>query len=125
MEKPCPCHSGQPLERCCSPVIRDRSAETAEALMRSRYTAYVLHDADYLMDTWAPETRPIHLNLVKKQKWLGLKVKRTERGGPSDDDGVVEFVARYKIDGRGYRLHETSQFRRDNGQWLYVSGVTK
>lgn len=93
--------------------------------MRSRYTAYVLGDETYLLETWAPEHRPPGLNLDPKQNWLGLKVKRTDAGGTNDDTGVVEFVARYKIDGRGHRLHEVSNFRRDNGMWLYVSGLIK
>jgi SEC-C motif-containing protein len=90
--------------------------------MRSRYTAYVTGDENYLLETWAPEHRPAGLNLDPKQKWLGLKVKRTEAGGSNDDAGIVEFVARYKIDGRGHRLHEVSRFRRENGKWLYETG---
>ncbi len=90
--------------------------------MRSRYTAYVIGNAEYLRQTWAPEARPPQLELDVKQKWLGLKVKRVEGGSAEDDSGIVEFVARYKIDGRGHRLHETSEFRKDSGHWLYVSG---
>lgn len=118
----CPCGSGEPGETCCLPVIRDRAAITAEQLMRSRYTAYVLGDETYLLETWAPEYQPAELNLDPKQKWLSLKIKRTEAGGSNDDAGIVEFVARYKIDGRGHRLHEVSRFRRESGKWLYVTG---
>lgn len=107
------------------PVIRERGALTAEQLMRSRYTAYVIQDDEYLKDTWAPEHRPTQLRFDQNQNWLGLKIKSTEAGSQSDETGMVEFVARYKIDGRGHRLHEISQFRRDSGKWIYVSGELK
>jgi SEC-C motif-containing protein len=103
-------------------VIANRSAETAEALMRSRYVAYVLHDTDYLLATWHPAKRPRALDLGRGQRWLGLRIKRTERGFSGDSEGVVEFVARYKIQGRGYRLHEVSRFVRINGSWVYLDG---
>lgn len=121
----CPCGSGSSLRICCLPVISTRAAVTAEQLMRSRYTAYVLQDGDYLKDTWAPEHRPSQLTFNQNQNWLGLKIKGTRSGGQNDDTGIVEFVARYKIDGRGHRLHEISQFRRDNGKWIYVAGELK
>ena len=98
------------------------SAETAEVLMRSRYVAFVLGDADYLLATWHPANRPRSLKFDVEQRWLGLRIKRTEKGLPGDDEGVVEFVARYKIQGRGYRLHEVSRFIRQRGKWLYVEG---
>lgn len=121
---PCPCGSGQSVGDCCLAVIRNRSASTAEMLMRSRYTAYVVGDTDYLLETWASEHRPRSLQLDEKQRWLGLKIRRAEQGGGADQVGTVEFVARYKIDGKAHRLHETSQFRRDpsSGHWLYVAG---
>lgn len=90
--------------------------------MRSRYTAYVLHESQYLLDTWHPDTRPSHLLLDDQQRWLGLRIKRTENGQPGDNIGVVEFIARYKIAGRGFRLHEVSRFVRIDGKWLYVDG---
>ncbi len=93
--------------------------------MRSRYTAYVLGAEPYLLNTWHPDTRPASLNLATDQasKWLGLSVKRCEATGP--DTALVEFVARYKVAGRAYRLHETSRFVRENGRWLYRDGTTK
>lgn len=122
MMQPCPCGSGETLEECCAPIIRDQSAPTAEALMRSRYTAYVLREEQYLMDTWHPDKRPRTLMLDDQQRWLGLRIKRTEDGQSGDDAGLVEFVARYKIAGRGFRLHEVSHFVRIKGKWLYVEG---
>ena len=98
------------------------AAPTAEALMRSRYTAYVVEDANYLKETWHPEYRPDTVEAGRGQKWLGLKIRRTEAGGVTDDTGLVEFVARFKIDGKGYRLHESSQFVKANGRWYYTTG---
>jgi SEC-C motif-containing protein len=102
-----------------------RNAKAAEQLMRSRYSAFVLHDVSYLLATWHPDTRPRSLTLDSDQRWLGLKITRVEAGGAGDFTGVVEFVARYKIAGRGYRLHEVSRFSYTNGAWLYVDGELK
>jgi SEC-C motif-containing protein len=90
--------------------------------MRSRYCAYVLGLADYLLATWHPSTRPAALDLHEepKPKWLGLEVKRHEVTGP--DSARVEFVARYRVAGRGHRLHEASRFLREEGRWYYVDG---
>lgn len=90
--------------------------------MRSRYTAFVLGDERYLLETWHPDTRPGKLDLSGDRRWLGLKILATSGGGPEDTLGTVEFVARYKIAGRGYRLHEHSRFERTDGGWRYVDG---
>jgi SEC-C motif-containing protein len=120
----CPCGSGRPVGVCCAPYVDGRSVpETAEQLMRSRYTAYVLGRLEYLRDTWHPTTRrdPEHGEPVT---WLGLKIVRTEAGDVEDNQGTVEFVARYKVGGKAHRLHEISRFRRRDGRWLYVDGET-
>jgi SEC-C motif-containing protein len=93
--------------------------------MRSRYMAYVLGKKEYLLATWHPSARPPALNLAAGGgvEWLGLEVVRTEAGTEGDTQGVVEFVARYKRQGRATRLHEVSRFVRENGQWFYVEGV--
>lgn len=93
--------------------------------MRSRYTGYVLARRDYLLRTWHESTRPgqLDLNDVENVRWLSLKIIRTAAGGPDDARGMVEFVARYKIGGRAHRLHETSQFVRESGQWFYLDGT--
>lgn len=90
--------------------------------MRSRYSAYVTGNKKYLLDTWAPETRPQQLYLDDQQRWLGLKIRRVEAGAEGCANGLVEFVARFKIDGRGHRLHEISSFRRTENGWVYVDG---
>ena len=120
--EPCPCGSGQRYAACCGPLhAGERPAASAEALMRSRYSAYVLKLADYLLATWHPSTRPSELDLAADDsKWLGLDVKRHDV--QDDDRAMVEFVARYRIAGRGHRLHELSRFVREEGRWFYVDG---
>jgi SEC-C motif-containing protein len=106
---------------CCGRFLdSDAVAATAETLMRSRYVAYVQQRADYLLRTWHPSTRPAHLEGPSEPlRWLGLQVLRIEAGGPLDEQGTVEFVARYKVGGKAHRLHEISRFVRENGQWFY------
>ncbi|MGK8555690.1 YchJ family protein [Nocardia gipuzkoensis] len=120
----CPCGRGEAFDDCCGPVLRgERAAVTAEALMRSRYTAFAVGDADYLLCSWHPQTRPRELALDPAQRWLFLEITRTERGGLFDDTGIVEFVAHYRdADGRG-TLHETSRFARSGGAWVYLDGT--
>lgn len=120
---PCPCGSNKNYNDCCGRYLDgSEAAPTAEALMRSRYTAYTLLREDYLRSTWHPSTRPAALNLADEvaSKWLGLEVKRHEQ--QDAEHAVVEFVARYKLNGRAQRLHETSRFVRENGRWFYVDG---
>jgi SEC-C motif-containing protein len=111
---------------CCGRYLDDgEAAPTAEALMRSRYTAYTLGREDYLLKTWHHSTRPASLELASKphstrNKWLGLEVRRHEQLEP--DNAGVEFVARYKMDGQARRLHEISRFAREAGQWFYIDG---
>jgi SEC-C motif-containing protein len=97
-------------------------AHDAEALMRSRYVAYVLGLEPYLLATWWPDTRPPGLDLAAEPatQWLGLRVNRHQPTGP--DSAIVEFVARYKTGGRAHRLHEISRFILQQGRWYYVDG---
>lgn len=89
--------------------------------MRSRYCAYVLKLADYLLASWHESTRPSELDLeADSTKWLGLEVKQAKQQGQSH--ATVEFVARYRIAGRGHRLHELSRFVLQDGRWFYVDG---
>ena len=102
-------------------------APSAETLMRSRYTAYVLGKESYLLRTWHPATRPPHLTLNENPpaKWLGLKIIHTMAGGSNDQQGTVEFVARYKTGGKAGRLHEVSRFVKEDSQWFYMNGDIK
>jgi len=120
---PCPCGSGEALADCCGRYLDGgEAAPTAEALMRSRYTAYTLQREDYLLATWYASTRPAQLGLAEEvpTKWIGLDVKRHEQ--QEERHAVVEFVARYKVNGRAHRLHETSRFVCEDGRWYYVDG---
>ena len=88
--------------------------------MRSRYSAYVVGRYDYLRDTWHDSTRPGSFDEpTVPRKWLGLTVRRH---GAADDKATVEFVARYRVNGRGQRLHEVSRFVREHGRWYYLDG---
>ncbi|MFV8816594.1 YchJ family protein [Haliea sp. E17] len=119
----CPCGSGQDFADCCGPRLAgDAPAVTAEQLMRSRYTAFARGEADYLLATWHPETRPSRVRLDPAQRWIGLRILHTDAGGENDESGTVEFVARFKTGGSGYRLQELSRFEKIDGRWYYRDG---
>lgn len=119
----CPCGSGDPFENCCGPCLSgNRPAPTAEALMRSRYTAFVRRLWEYLDRTHAPETWKHAGEPQESLEWLGLEVLSTEAGGEGDSEGKVEFVAHYRAGGAEGRLHEISRFVRRNGMWYYLDG---
>jgi len=108
---------------CCGPVLASGSAPTAVRLMRSRFTAFATADAQHLLRTWHPSTRPDRLDLDDGIRWQRLDILEIEHGGPFDDRGVVEFQAFYRDEhGRG-TLRERSRFVREGGLWLYVDGV--
>jgi len=91
--------------------------------MRSRYSAFAVGDAAYLLRTWHSSTRPAALDLGDDAtRWLGLKILATLGGAEHDAEGRVEFVARYKVGGKAGRLHEDSRFVREGGQWVYLAG---
>ena len=122
---PCPCGTGRTYALCCGRYHTGEAAPDAEALMRSRYSAFVTGNADYLRATWHPDTRPADLGLdaagSPRTTWLGLSVKQHRVTGP--DTAEVEFVARYRVGGgSAVRLHERSRFVRLGGRWLYVDG---
>ena len=118
----CPCGSGQDYSDCCgvwhAGLHTGVHAPTPEALMRSRYSAYVRGLIDYLVATWHPSTAPGDLELPPVN-WLGLEVRHAEMAG---DAGVVEFVARCKTGGRAERMIEISRFVREAGRWYYIDG---
>jgi len=124
---PCFCGSKKAFELCCGPVIAGSPAPTAEALMRSRYAAFVVGDLDYLQKTSAGEAAlkfnraELALSLPDTQ-WLGLEIIATEAGQPGDNRGSVTFKARFRENGRLHVQGERSEFRRVGGEWRYVSG---
>jgi SEC-C motif-containing protein len=92
--------------------------------MRSRYSAFALGHADYLLETWHPTTRPRTLELDQGFRWTGLDVLRTTRGALLDHEGTVEFRAHYVAAGRSGAQHEASRFVREDGAWRYLDGVS-
>ncbi len=119
----CPCGSNESRKTCCGPYLDGTSQpQTATRCMRSRYSAYVEHNSDYLLQSWHPLSRPKIVEFDPSTVWLGLSVKRSENGRTKDSKGVVEFTARYRVHGMVSRLHEISQFKSENGRWYYLSG---
>lgn len=123
----CPCGSGRLYDACCGVLHRAfaesgaLTAPDAQALMRSRYSAYTLDLIDYLLASWHPDTRPESLERGQPDlRWLGLEVRRHER--QDADHETVEFIARSKSGGRAHRMHEISRFVRERDAWLYVDG---
>ncbi|MCG7200646.1 SEC-C domain-containing protein [Marinobacter pelagius] len=118
----CPCGSGKAYEQCCQPWHQGKPAPSPEALMRSRYTAFVQKRVDYLLETWHPDTRPAELDMEGSPAWVSLQILDSTGQG---NRGVVHFRAVYRIgDGWGY-LEEHSDFVREEGRWYYLSGETE
>ena len=123
VDSPCPCNSGISYSSCCKPLISgNKCAVTAEALMRSRYTAYVVKDVNYLLRTWHSSTRPATIVSAEIPEWYGLHIVRTESGDENYNHGVVEFKAKAIYKKKIWNLHEVSRFAKENNQWLYVDG---
>lgn len=124
----CPCGSELMLAACCGPLIKsEKPAPTAEALMRSRYTAYTLGDIDYISRTHDPRANDDFdhegaRQWAQKAEWLGLDIIRTEKGCEGDSDGRVEFKAHYRLKGKEHTLHEVGDFVRKKGVWYYLDG---
>ena len=108
-------------------------APTPEALMRSRYSAYVLGDHAYITATWHPSTRGVlgdqavngssTVTSTVPTKWMRLKIVRAETKIEAEGErGLVEYVARYKVGGRAEKLHEVSRFVLEDGRWFYLDG---
>lgn len=117
----CPCGSTRSYATCCEPLHAGQPAASAEALMRSSYSAFVLNLTDYLLASWHRSTRPATLDPDEPpgRRWLGLEIRRTQSGNPY---ASVEFVARYRSRGRGIRQHENSRFVLEQGRWFYLDG---
>jgi len=126
----CPCGSNRSYDDCCRPLIEGRQhAETAEALMRSRYSAFVKTEIDYLRDTIPPArqkefNRQSAVNWSKNSEWEGLEIIETQEGGPDDEAGTVEFIARFRDKGKPVEHHEQAQFGKIDGRWYFIDGHT-
>ncbi|MFI9770020.1 YchJ family protein [Streptomyces sp. NPDC052415] len=115
----CPCGRSEPYQKCCGRFHSGAAAApTAEALMRSRYCAFVRGNAPYLLRTWHPRTRPARLDLDPAMKWTGLEILAATEGSAFHATGTVTFRASF----RGGSLHERSRFERVDGAWVYVDG---
>ncbi len=124
----CPCGSDKPLDACCGPYHDGAPAPTAVALMRSRYSAFVLRKGQYLSDSLS-EGQKADFDVAEfeasadETKWLGLEIRKMEAGGETDDTGTVEFVARYKSKGGPVVHHERAIFTREDGRWVFSDCV--
>ncbi|MCA8961872.1 MAG: YchJ family protein [Planctomycetes bacterium] len=127
-DEACPCQSGHPYAECCGPLLSGaRLPATAEALMRSRYTAYTRSDLAYLRETLHSKSRDTFDEANTKQwaaksEWRGLEILRTEHGGEDEEAGTVEFVAKYRNEGNDIDHHEVAEFKREGGVWKFVDG---
>ncbi len=125
----CPCGKGETLETCCGPYLAGTAApETAEALMRARYTAYATGNVDYVVESHDPDRRSDvdrkNTELwSKSSEWMGLEILSTEKGQPGDDTGIVEFIARYKVKGTKIEHRERALFRKHGSRWVFVDGI--
>jgi SEC-C motif-containing protein len=118
----CPCDSSRPYAECCEPWHGGAPAPDALSLMRSRYSAYVLCNEQYLLATWHTTTRPHSIPFDARQKWLGLSIVDTRVTG--DATAEVEFIARSRVSNApAVRLHERSRFVREAGRWFYIDGA--
>ncbi|AJT62339.3 UPF0225 protein SCO [Streptomyces lydicus] len=121
---PCPCGRDATYRDCCGACHQGRAAApTAERLMRSRYSAFVVGDAGYLLATWHPSTRPAGLEFVSGQRWTGLEILGTTGGTAFHTEGTVEFRAHYTLQGQAESQYENSRFVREDGAWVYVDAL--
>ncbi len=123
----CPCGSGSSYSSCCQKVLNDHSlATTAETLMRSRYTAFVVQHTQHIQSSWHSTTRPKALNFEDNPvTWLGLEIHSSQDGLPSDSSGNVDFTCTYLENGQLCKLQEVSQFLNEDGLWYYLQGESR
>ncbi len=124
----CPCGSGADFETCCALLFGGAPAPSPEALMRSRYTAFVRNELDHIEASQVPDPeddfdRAAAEEMATSVTWTGLDILSTSGGGETDETGTVEFAAHYKQGGTAQIHHELANFRREDGRWLYVDGV--
>jgi SEC-C motif domain protein len=115
----CPCGRGLPYAECCEPAHLGHAPATAEALMRSRYSAFALDNDAYVLSSWHPHTRPADIEPDPGLRWVGLDIIESTGGAMFDAEGIVEFRAHYRDHGKHADLVEKSRFVRHDGQWVY------
>ncbi|MFI1917623.1 YchJ family protein [Nocardia sp. NPDC020380] len=123
MPEDCPCGQSATYADCCGRLHSGAAqATTAEQLMRSRFSAFAVHDEAYLLRSWDPRTRPADVDFDPGMSWERLDIVGSTGGGPFHTEGTVEFRAHYRAGGAAGVLHENSRFRRDHGAWVYLDG---
>ena len=124
----CPCGSGKTFSECCDPIISGgMPAQTAEQLMRARYSAYVFTKMDFIFESTHPDHRQGYDHAGTKEwaetaEWQGLEIIGTHKGGADDSVGEVEFIARFAEKGQKREHHEAGQFKRKDGNWYFTEG---
>lgn len=127
-EQSCPCGSQLSFKQCCEVIIKDpKKAATAEALMRSRYSAFVMQEMNHILVTHDPSNRDTvdseaNQSWSSRADWKGLEIVQVEKGGASDSEGTVEFVATFDIEGEEQKHHELSKFKKVKGVWYFMDG---
>ena len=123
----CLCGSEQEYHQCCGLYhTGEKMPSTAEVLMRSRFTAYAMHNVDYLLSTWDANKRPTEINFSKDDvDWCRLEIVDIKKGTEKDSKGIVEFKAFYLLDGEEHVMREISRFKKINGKWHYLDGQVK
>ncbi len=121
----CPCGSGMEFEVCCGPIIAGAAAPTSEALMRARYSAYSVRAYDFLGKSLSEAQRKDFdaadaKRWAESSEWLGLTIHQTEKGGVDDNEGLVQFTARFKTEGQEHDHTEAAVFTREEGRWVYA-----
>jgi len=125
----CPCQSGSDFTKCCEPyLIKAKKPETAEQLMRARYTAFTKVNMDFIENTHDPKTRKTidmddNRDWAENTKWLGLEILNTKDGGSDDQKGMVEFIAKFDSGDGEVKHHELSEFTKHNGQWFFTDST--
>jgi len=126
----CPCGSKKTYGKCCKPFISgSKDPETAEALMRARYTAFVKAEIDFLYNTISPAQQEDFnhqeaIDWSQNSEWEGLEIIETMDGGPDDESGTVEFVAIFKQNNKEIRHHELATFEKVDDRWTFMEGIT-
>ncbi len=121
----CPCGSTKPYSTCCEPIIKGTlPGPTAESVMRARYSAYVKAEIEFITQTQKSENADLEATKKwsEESTWLGLEIVKTEKGLEADETGVVEFIASYINKGLKLNHHEVSEFKKENGKWMYAKG---
>jgi SEC-C motif-containing protein len=124
----CPCGSSAAFAACCEPIISGKTpAPTAEALMRARYSSYATGRVEFIGKSHAAESRgdfdpKAAEKWSKESEWKGLRILAVKDGGPDDQTGIVNFVARFAQKGQDYDHHEIATFRKEGGAWVFVDG---